>query len=214
MRAEISRTTGGRLLVCATVLLATLGCRQDMHNQPKYKPYKSSDFHQNGSAMQLQVEGTVARGRLAEDTAFHQALDAEGNMLATIPIAVDKTVLLRGQDRFGVFCSPCHGALGDGLGMVVQRGYKQPPSFHEARLREMPVGYLFDVMTNGFGRMQSYASQVPTADRWAIAAYIRALQLSQGARVGDLPADAAAKATAGQSTLETTKNDEHAPGHV
>lgn len=198
-----------------TLLLAfaVVGCRQDMHDQPKYKPFRSSDFFTDGSAMRPQIDGTVARGQLVEDLLFHEGLDLDGVPVESIPMPVDRAVLLRGQERYGIFCAPCHGAAGDGRGMVVQRGYKQPPSFHEARLRDTPVGYYFDVMTNGFGQMQSYAAQVPIADRWAITAYIRALQLSQGARVSDLPPGAADKATSA-ATAETTSNDEHANGHV
>lgn len=203
-----------RLGLLTLVMLAALGCRQDMHDQPKYKAFRSSDFFADRQAMRLQVEGTVAQGQLAEQTDLHQGLDAAGLPVTSIPMPVDHAVLLRGQERYGIFCAPCHGALGDGQGMVVQRGYKQPPSFHEARLRDTPVGYYFDVMSNGFGQMQSYAGQVPKADRWAIAAYIRVLQLSQGARVGDLPAGAAEKASNAAQAAETTSNDEHANGHV
>lgn len=195
-------------------LVLTAACRQDMHDQPKYKPFRASDFYGDGSAMRGQIEGTVAQGQLVTDDAYSYGLDADGVPVSQFPITVDKAVLLRGQERYGIFCAPCHGALGDGQGMVVMRGYKQPPSFHEARLRDTPAGYYFDVMSNGFGQMQSYAAQVPVADRWAIVAYIRVLQLSQGARVTDLPPEAAAKATAAASTTEPTKKDEHANGHV
>lgn len=216
MAADTRPSAGlARLAAATLMLLAGLGCRQDMHDQPKYKPFSDSDFYANGSAMRVPIEGTVARGRLGENGALETGFDDAGDFVSALPIAVDRAVLLRGQERFGIFCSPCHGALGDGQGMVVQRGYKQPPSFHEQRLREMPAGYYFDVMTNGFGQMQSYRSQVPTADRWAIVAYLRALQLSQGAPLSALPADAAAKADHGDSApTESTSTDEHADHHL
>ena len=206
-----SRAVRVGLVLCIGL---TAACRQDMHDQPKYKPFRASDFYADRSAMRLQVEGTVARGQLVTDEAYSYGLDADGVPVSGLPIEVDRAVLLRGKERFGVFCSPCHGALGDGHGMVAMRGYKQPPSFHEARLRDTPAGYFFDVMSNGFGQMQSYAAQVPVADRWAIVAYIRVLQLSQGARVSDLPPGAAEKASSAASTIEPPKKDEHANGHV
>jgi mono/diheme cytochrome c family protein len=134
------------------------------------------------------VPNTVARGQLREDE--HLYMGRVGGQPATeFPIPVTAEVMERGRERYTVFCSPCHGATGVGNGMIVQRGFRQPPSYHEERLVNAPVGYFFDVMTNGFGAMQDYAAQVPVADRWAIAAYIRALQFSQRATVADVPAD-------------------------
>ena len=177
----------------ALLALAAAGCRQDMHDQPKLKPYRSSEFFANGSGFREIPAHTVARGTLHEDAAFHTGKLADGSPATELPVAMTRALLLRGQERYNIFCSPCHGRLGDGRGMVVQRGYKQPTSYHDERLRQAPVGYFFDVMTNGFGVMSSYAPQVPAADRWAIAAYIRALQLSQRVDAASLSAEERAR---------------------
>lgn len=163
----------------ALAALALAGCRQDMHDAPRYKPLAASDFFANGSSARPLPAGTVARGFLREDALLYTGRTAEGSLAAELPMPVTKALLLRGHERFDIFCSPCHGKLGDGRGMVVQRGFKPPSSYHVERLRQAPIGYFFDVMTNGFGVMPGYAPQVPAEDRWAIAAYIRALQLSQ-----------------------------------
>jgi mono/diheme cytochrome c family protein len=163
-------------------------CRQDMHDAPSYDPLQASPFFANGAASRTLVSNTVARGQLREDAHFYTGR-VNGQFATEFPMAVTADVMARGRERFNVFCSPCHGRTGVGDGMIVRRGFRQPPSYHEARLRNAPAGYFFDVMTNGFGAMQDYAAQVPPADRWAIAAYIRALQLSQGATVADVPAD-------------------------
>jgi mono/diheme cytochrome c family protein len=177
-----------RLLGVVAVALALAGCRQDMHDAPRYEPLEANTFFANGSASRMLVANTVPRGLLREDTHLNEGR-VDGKLATTFPMAVTPAVMQRGQERFNVFCSPCHGRTGSGNGMVVQRGFRAPPSYHEDRLRNAPVGYFFDVMTNGFGAMQDYASQVPVADRWAIAAYIRALQLSQRATLADVPAD-------------------------
>jgi mono/diheme cytochrome c family protein len=179
------RIVGGCLLAAA--VFAT-GCRQDMHDQPRYKPYAATDFFGDRRSARTPVAGTIARGHLREDTHFYfgKVNDAFAREL---PMPVTRELLARGRDRFNIYCSPCHGRTGTGEGMVVQRGFKQPPSYHEARLREEPVGYFFDVMTNGFGAMISYASRVSVEDRWAIAAYIRVLQYSQNATIEDVPAE-------------------------
>ena len=172
-------------LVAAAILLAA-GCRQDMHNQPKYRPLRASAFFENGSSARPLVEGTVARGLLNEDTAFFTG--KEGTALVTdLPFPVTQEVLDRGQERFNIFCAPCHDRTGSGNGMVVQRGYRQPPSMHIDRLRQAEVGHFFDVMTNGFGAMPDYRAQISPRDRWNIVAYIRALQLSQHAQRADIP---------------------------
>jgi len=161
------------------------GCRQDMHNQPKFIPLRSNTFYPDQRSARDPVPGTVARGQLDEDTYF--LTGKHGTVLGNdLPDEVSKNqdlhaLLLRGQERFTIYCTPCHARLGDGHGMIVQRGYKQPPSFHEQRLRNSPLGHFFDVMSNGFGAMPDYAAQIKPADRWAIAAYIRALQRSQNA---------------------------------
>jgi mono/diheme cytochrome c family protein len=163
-------------------------CRQDMHDAPSYDPLQASPFFANGAASRTLVANTVARGQLREDAHFYTG-HVNGQLATEFPMPVTADVMARGQERFNVFCSPCHGRTGVGDGMIVRRGFRQPPSYHEERLRNAPAGYFFDVMTNGFGAMQDYAAQVPPADRWAIAAYIRALQLSQRATVADVPAD-------------------------
>jgi mono/diheme cytochrome c family protein len=161
------------------------GCRQNMHNQNKVKGLRASTFFENGQAARPLPAHTVARGDLREGPAY-SGLDANRQPAAESPYPITREVLLRGQERFNIFCSPCHGRTGEGQGIVVQRGYKQPTTFHDPRLRSAPVGYFVNVMTEGFGVMPSYAPQVPVKDRWAIAAYIRALQYSQNARLADL----------------------------
>ena len=176
-----------RAVVIALACFAA-ACRQDMHDAPRYDPLEASAFFTNGSAARTLVANTVPRGFLREDELLYTG-KVSGQFADTFPMAVTADVMARGQERYNVFCSPCHGRTGVGNGMIVQRGFRQPPSYHEQRLREAPAGYFFDVMTNGFGAMQDYAAQVPVADRWAIAAYIRALQLSHSATVADVPAD-------------------------
>jgi cytochrome c553 len=173
-------------VVIACVLLA--GCRQDMHDAPRLDPLESSTFFADGRASRQLVANTVPRGQLRDDEHLYTG-KVNGEPAAEFPMPVTAAVMARGRERFEIFCAPCHGKSGDGTGMIVQRGFRKPPSYHEQRLRDQPVGYFFDVMTNGFGAMQDYASQVPVADRWAIAAYIRAIQLSHNARVEDVPAD-------------------------
>jgi len=168
-----------------TVLLAT-GCRQDMHDAPKIEPLEANTFFANGQGSRELIPGTVARGELREDELLYQGLDPDGKPASEFPFPVTLQVMKRGQREFDIFCSPCHDRAGTGNGMVVQRGFKQPPSYHVDRLRNEPPGYFVSVMTNGFGQMSSYAAQVKPRDRWAIAAYIRALQLSQNAHLGDL----------------------------
>ena len=173
----------------ALAFLALAGaCRQDMHDQPKYKPLRASEIFADKRSARPLVEGTVARGTLREDAGYYTGKTKDG-FVTELPVPMNAQLLERGQSQFQVFCSPCHGRTGSGNGMVVQRGFRAPPSYHEDRLRNAPVGYFFDVMTNGFGAMQDYAAQIPVQDRWAIAAYIRALQFSQNARIEDVPAD-------------------------
>ena len=171
------------LLVCTA---GATGCRQDMHNQPKYRPLRESGFFRDQASARPIVEGTVARGTLQTDEAFFTG--KMGTALVTeLPIAVDQPLLNRGEDRYNIYCAPCHDRTGTGRGMVVQRGYRQPPSFHEDRLRTREAGHFFDVMTNGFGAMPDYRTAIAPRDRWAIVAYIRALQLSQHASTADIP---------------------------
>lgn len=179
--------TERRLAVLLLVAVAVTGCRQDMHDQPKYKPFRGSDFFADGRSMRPLVKGTVARGTLNDDP-LHTGLTEDDDLVTEIPLPVTAELLARGQGEFQVFCSPCHGRTGWGDGVIVQRGFQKPASFHIERLRQVPVGYYFDVMTNGFGAMSDYSAQVAVEDRWAIAAYVRALQLSQHASPEDVPA--------------------------
>ena len=175
----------GALAAFAVTSLVLAGCRLDMHDQPRYEPLEATVFFEDGKASRDFPPGTIARGQLRTDEIFFTGMRGETPVDA-LPMTADRALLKRGQERYDIFCGPCHGRLGDGQGMVVQRGFKQPPSFHVDPLKSQPVGYYFDVMTNGFGQMSSYASEVEPRDRWAIAAYIRALQLSQGARLAEL----------------------------
>ena len=159
--------------------------RQDMANQPKNRPESPSDFFADGRSVRPLIENTVARGSIDNDV-YNMPKDFAGFPPA---VKVDEKLLQRGEDRYKIFCTPCHGLQGDGLGMIAARGMKHPPSYHIDRLRQAPNGYFYDVMTNGFGAMYSYSERIAPADRWAIVAYIRALQLSRNAKVADLPAD-------------------------
>ncbi len=172
--------------IALTILLAT-GCRDDMYDQPRYEPLeRGSNLIGPLSARQL-IDGTVARGERGKLSAMDTGMK-DGKFASDVPFQVDLAVLQRGRERYAIFCTPCHGGLGDGRGMIVDRGFSPPPSFHTEELRKAPVGHFFDVITNGHGAMYSYAARVPTRDRWAIAAYIRALQLSQHAEQDDLEA--------------------------
>jgi cytochrome c553 len=170
-----------------------VGCRNDMHNQPRYKPMAATDFFGDGRSARPTIDDTVARGQLRIDQPRFTGKD-NGKDIDYFPIQITREDLDRGRERFNIYCSPCHGRLGDGNGMIVTRGLRQPPSYHDERLRTAPVGHFFDVMTNGYGAMYSYASRVPVDDRWRIAAYIRALQLSTA---GEQPAGATASGSAG-----------------
>ena len=203
-----------RLALIGIVALTAPACRQDMHDQPRLEPLEASTFFANGMASRLPIEGTIARGQLREDKALYEGIDAAGAPLTTLPMPLDEPLLRRGHQRYDIFCAPCHGRLGDGSGMVAQRGYKAPPSFHADPLLSQPVGYYYDVMTNGFGVMASYASQVPVEDRWAIAAYIRALQLSQNAPLDALETeDRNALLPPNSSTNPQSGSDETNSGH-
>jgi mono/diheme cytochrome c family protein len=180
------RSPRGWATLALLAALAGAGCRQDMHNQPKYRPLRESEMFADGRSARPLVEGTVARGSLREDAAYFTGKSG-GQYLTRIPVAVTPALLARGQERFQIFCSPCHGRTGRADGMVVQRGYKAPSSYHVDRLRAMPIGYYYDVITNGFATMPDYAAQVPPADRWAIAAYVRVLQFSEHAPVAEIP---------------------------
>ena len=180
---------------CLLIFTFTTACRYDMQDQPRYEVYKSSDWFPDGRASREAPEGTVARGFLRENKGLYTGknetstgtaqTNAAGQQITfpdsitEFPIAVTQEVLDRGQERYKVYCSVCHGNFGNGDGMIVRRGFPKPPSFNDDRLRNAPVGHFYDVITNGWGKMNSYAHMVPVSDRWAIVAYIRALQISQ-----------------------------------
>jgi len=186
MRAH--RLWGGLAVFLAAAALS--GCRQDMHDQPKFIPLRPSSFFEDGRSARPIPEGTVARGHLNDDTVLYTGKGPDGKPVNEFPFPVTKDVILRGRQRFNIYCTPCHDRTGNGNGMVVQRGYRHPPTYHSDRLRQVPNGYIFDVITNGFGAMPDYAAQIAPRDRWAIVSYVRALQLSQQASINDVPADA------------------------
>lgn len=186
-----------RFFVCLSAMLllfAAGGCEnlhQDMGNQPKNKPLTPSDFFEDGRSERPLIENTVARGALAADELV-VAKDSNA-----FPVPVDMKLLERGEERYKIFCTPCHGLQGDGNGLIAMRGMKHPPSYHDDRLRKEPNGYFYDVITNGFGAMLGYSAQIPPRDRWAIIAYVRALQLSRNAPVNELPAELKEKLNSG-----------------
>lgn len=175
-----------RIAGLAVVALMLFGCRLDMHLQPKYLPYQPTDFFGDGRSERPPVPGTVARGHLRIDELM---FTGEENGVASnrFPFPITRADLERGRERYNIYCTPCHDYTGSGNGMIVQRGFPHPPSYHIQRLRDAPVGHFFEVMTNGFGAMYSYAARVTPQDRWRIAAYIRVLQLSQNATIQDVP---------------------------
>jgi hypothetical protein len=173
--------------MAATLVL--VGCRQDMQDQPKFFPQRGTDFYADGRSVRPQVENTVARGQLHENAYFYTGL-TNGKEGDGMPFPATLEVLERGQERYNVYCTPCHSRVGNGVGMIVQRGYMKAGSFHSARLETAPLGHFFHVISNGYGAMPDYSAQIVPADRWAIVAYIKALQLSQKATQADVPAGA------------------------
>ncbi len=227
--SELSKSAIYCLLLTAFCLLS-VGCRYDMQDQPRYKAYKKSDFFNDKRASRDLPEGTVPRGFLREDKAFYTgktdagqnnaaapnpaatpATDAAGNTLVTdfsglvseFPVPVTEELVDRGEERYKVFCIVCHGPVGNGDGMIVKRGFSKPPTYNDDRLRNAPVGHFYNVITNGQGKMNSYASQVPPADRWAIVAYIRALQISQNPN-GIMPMTSNNRATNSNAQMTST----------
>lgn len=190
------------IVACAAAgLIFAGGCRylkQDMATQPKNLPLTPSSFFADGRSERPLLDNTVARGSLADDAFF---VPKESN---AFPLPVNQELLDRGQNRFKIFCTPCHGLQGDGNGMIAMRGMKHPPSYHQDRLRQATNGYLYDVITNGFGAMFGYSAQIPPRDRWAIIAYVRALQLSRDAKAGDLPAELREKLNQSGSAKDST----------
>ncbi len=189
-----SRASFAVALVFGLCAIGLAGCgslRQDMANQPRQNPLSPSNFFPDGRSERALLENTVARGEIANDDLF---VPKDSN---AFPLRLAPDLLQRGQQRFEIFCSPCHGLQGDGQGMIAMRGMKHPPSFHQERLRQEPNGYIYDVVTNGFGAMYGYSAQIPPHDRWAIIAYLRALQLSRNAHLADLPPDLRERLMAG-----------------
>lgn len=180
--------------VCAAAALG--GCHRDMRDQPRYETLEASPLFANGQSSRPIPQGTVPRGHLHQDEALHTGKVGE-EFVQQIPIELDRQLIARGEERFNIYCSPCHSRTGDGDGMVVRRGFRRPPSLHAERLREVPAGHLFDVMTRGFGVMPAYGAHVSPHDRWAIVAYVRALQLSHTATLDDVP-------PADRATLESS----------
>ena len=181
---KASHLTHHTVILALISALAGLSACTDMYDQPKYRPLRPSAFYTDGSSRPL-VEGTIARGYARTDELLYTG-KIQGKLADAFPFPITADVVRRGQNRFNTFCSPCHGRLGNGAGMIVQRGFPKPNSFHVDSVRAQPAGFYFDVITNGFGRMYSYGPSVTVEDRWAIIAYIRALQLSQRASVGEL----------------------------
>jgi cytochrome c553 len=200
-------------MAAAAVLLAGVlaGCRMDMHIQPKYVPEEPTGFFADGRSERPVVPGTVARGHLRLDGLLYTGKE-NGVPSNRFPFPITRADLERGRERFNIYCTPCHDYTGNGDGMIVQRGLSHPPSYNVQRLRDEPVGHFVDVMTNGFGAMYSYASRVSPADRWRIAAYIRALQLSQHATVQDVPPDEQEKLGAASAASRPAASGEESTG--
>ena len=173
-------------LLAGLALLVGAGCRQDMHDGPYVERLEKSTFFDDGRGSRLPVAGTVAYGDLREDAHLYTGYDG-GELATTFPMEVTRETVERGRTRYEIFCQPCHGSLGDGYGTIVQRGFQQPPSYHQDRLRNAPAGHFYNVIANGYGRMYSFNDRIQVEDRWAIVAYIRALQFSQSAPLGELP---------------------------
>jgi mono/diheme cytochrome c family protein len=177
------RRSAAWLVVCLAI--GASGCRRDMYDQPRYEAYEPSTFFADGISSRPTIAGTVARGELRADALYYQG-KIDGKDADVFPFAIDEATLELGRDRYMVFCTPCHGRLGDGKGMVVRRGFSPPPTFHAEYLRKIPVSHFYNVMTKGYGAMYSYEARIPVRQRWAIAAYIRTLQYSQNASPEDL----------------------------
>ena len=189
----------GSYAIALVVLILSTGCYQKMGQQPRYDPLEPSGFFTDGMSARPRIPGTVARGELSTDPYFETGMIG-GQPGDGFPMPVTAEVMDRGESRFNIYCSQCHGRLGDGNGMIPSRGFRRPPSFHTQTLRTAKAGHFFDVMTNGFGSMPPYKTMIPPSDRWAIAAYIRALQLSQGATLADVPAADQAKLGGARAT--------------
>jgi mono/diheme cytochrome c family protein len=173
----------------AVCVLFSLGCRQDMHDQAKYEPLEASTLFEDGSSSRQFPAHTVSRNGRGVSSVENTGVTSNGQFAQNLPVALDEALLTRGEERYNIYCSPCHDRVGTGRGMIVQRGFVQPPSYHDDRLREMPVGYFYDVISNGYGQMSGYKAQIKPDDRWAIAAWIRVLQRSQSVQITSLSSE-------------------------
>lgn len=202
-------------LSVASLGLVSTACRQDMHDQPKYKSQGVSKFFADGRNQRPKVPNTVARGQLNEDDHYYRG-KVDGKPAETFPMQVTAAMLSRGRERYAIYCTPCHSPQGDGNGMAVQRGMKRPPSYQDPRLMKSPPGYFFDVITNGFGAMYDYADRIPVEDRWAIVAYVQVLQSSQNVALKDLPPAERDQVTAAikAAAHATTDGASHSTGHT
>jgi hypothetical protein len=205
LRSPVHRISAAAI-IAAAFFLSGCSLKQDMALQPKNRPLSPSDFFTDGRSARPLVENTVARGSVKED---EMTVTKESN---AFPLPLNQELLERGENRYKIFCSPCHGLQGDGNGMVAMRGMKHPPSYHQDRLRQVPNGYIYDVITNGFGAMLGYSAQVAPRDRWAIVAYVRALQLSRNAKLADLPPDVRDKVLHPPAEKNPETPGEGAPG--
>ena len=187
LASGLQRSVRAAAIIGATgAMLVLAGCRQDMQDEPKFFPQRGTTFYPDGRSVRPQVANTVARNQGEEDSYFYTGL-INGKEGDGLPIDLTADTMARGQERFNIYCTPCHSRVGNGDGMIVQRGYRPAGDFHTDRLRNAPLGHFFAVITNGYGAMPDYAAQITPQDRWAIAAYIRALQLSQNAKPSDVP---------------------------
>jgi mono/diheme cytochrome c family protein len=189
------------------------GCRRDMYDQPRYEAYEPSTFFSDGTSARPTIAGTVARDELRADTLYYQG-KIDGKDVDLFPFAIDEATLELGRDRYMVFCTPCHGRLGDGRGMVARRGFSPPPTFHSEYLRKIPVSHFYNVMTKGYGAMYSYEARIPVRHRWAIAAYIRALQYSQNASLQDLSDEDKKKIAELEKPAQPTRDESKSPAEA
>ena len=189
-RMDLCASARGCAMVVLCFLIAAAGCGNNgMEDQPRYEPLEASDFFGDGMSARPKVPGTVARGQLPADDAMATGRRG-GQLVEAIPVKLDRDLLVRGQERFNIYCAVCHGLTGEGDGMVPQRGFRRPPSYHIDRLRRAPIGHFYDVITAGIGAMPSFAAQLEPRDRWAVVAYVGTLQIARSAKLDDLPAEA------------------------
>ncbi|HEV7223035.1 MAG TPA: cytochrome c [Pirellulales bacterium] len=197
------------MFLLAAACLTSTGCDMlDMYDEPRYEPLEASEFFADGGSSRQLVEGTIPRGWLREDEALYTG-KLNGEFVSKLPLPVNRKLFERGRERFNIYCSVCHGRTGDGDGMIVRRGFRRPPSLvRTERLLNAPAGHFFDVMTRGFRAMPSYANRVEPEDRWAIVAYLRALQLGQNARIDDVPEEARAELDETASSFASLRREE------